>query len=82
MEAGNYHNLACILEYLSLRMTLVSVAKPGIRVRSPVRALQSACVPPLQGFVFFVPTQGFGRSAAFALGFAVPRFQRSDRLLE
>jgi len=33
----------------------------------------------LTGLDFFVPTQGFGRFATFALGFAASRFQRSAR---
>ena len=49
---------------------------PGwIEVLSPVRAGQTT-VPPLQGFNFLLPPQGFGRAAAFALGFAAARFQR------
>jgi len=38
-------------------------------------------VPPFQGFTQIAPTQGFGRFAAFALGFAVPRFQRWRNLV-
>jgi hypothetical protein len=43
-------------------------------ILSPVGATET--VPPLQGLIFILPTQGFGRFAASALGFAVPRFQR------
>jgi hypothetical protein len=36
-------------------------------------------VSPLQGSVHFAPlTQGFGRFAACALGFAISRFQRLE----
>jgi hypothetical protein len=31
---------------------------------------------PLQGLILYIPTQGCGRFASSALGFAVPRFQR------
>jgi hypothetical protein len=31
---------------------------------------------PCRAFIFFFLTQGFGRCAAFTLGFAAPRFQR------
>jgi hypothetical protein len=31
-------------------------------------------------FLLFIPTQGFGGSAAFALGFAASRLQRSGWL--
>jgi len=42
---------------------------------SPARAAQPA-IPPLQGLILIVPTQGFGRFAIFALGFAMPRLRR------
>ena len=38
-------------------------------------------MPPFQGFTQIAPIQGFGRFAAFALGFAVPRFQRWRNLV-
>ena len=52
---------------------------PGYKrgcTQSPERAAQSACVALSGLFLFRLLTQGFGRFAAFALGFAAPRFQR------
>jgi hypothetical protein len=54
---------------------------PGLQsgvMLSPVRAKQvlTACPALTELIPYATLTQGFGRSAAFTLGFAMPRFQR------
>jgi hypothetical protein len=50
--------------------------REGIYLESALKGRHSCYAAP-SGLIFpFVPTQGFGRRAASALGFAVSRFQR------
>jgi len=46
-------------------------------IRQALQGPNSQTIPPLQGLILIVPTQGFDHFATFALGFATSRFQRS-----
>jgi len=63
-------------------MKYLSISKSSLPVGSAAGGLDAErarqFVPPLQGLSPHVPnTQGSGRSAAFTLGWAVARFQRT-----
>jgi hypothetical protein len=65
---------------------LQSSRNPGLKMSfqsSSERATQPRAAVflcrPFRAFLPFVPTQGFSRSAAFTMGFAMPRFQRLKR---